>query len=103
MECAGVDCGLKMFGICVGLDGDAKQSDAASRPAASRTATPDTLARRARVCSLRFISLRPVFRGRSLSPSASLFVPRARGEAVLLPCCRAVIQVLVLMRGSELL
>src|SRR5271156_3808614 len=60
MECAGVDCGLKMLGSCEGAVGAPKHNDAASKPPASNTAIPAIFRPKLRVCPLGFICFEPV-------------------------------------------
>src|SRR5271156_801286 len=92
MECAGVDCGLKMLGICEGSVGAPKHKEAASKPPASNTAIPAIFRPKLRVCALHFTYFKPM----SLrSPRRPARVPKACG-AVLLACCRAPVQVLLL-------
>jgi hypothetical protein len=53
MECAGVDCGLKIFVLREGSVGAPKHNEAASKPPASNTAIPAALLRSFRIWSKR--------------------------------------------------
>src|SRR5580658_2223582 len=95
MECAGVDCGLKMLGLCEGSVGAPKHKDAASKPPASNTAIPAIFRPRLRVCPLHFICFEPMS-FRSPRPAR---VSDACG-AVLLACSPTPVQVLLLSDSS---
>src|ERR1700678_789041 len=70
IESAGVESGLKIFGICEGPAGSAAQTVAAIKNPASKNAMPRMLLARLRVCSLHFICFELARRRRRSSGAA---------------------------------